>query len=460
MPVTNHDHGTRRVVAVPAKRFFVAMLVKDIELAPAIIDLVDNSVDGGKRLRPRPEPRRYEGLRVSVTVSSDRFVIEDNCGGIDLDSARDYAFRFGRPEDVEGPLGEVGQFGVGMKRALFKIGRRLLIESRTTRNTFRLPVDVDAWLADDAPNWSFELQEFDDQAGVDESAAGTTITVDSLYEAVAKEMGSERFPNRLREELRMRQARVISQGMEIVVNGAPVEPFEPTLQRGDRFTPISLHERIPVDGTHLDMRLYAGLVLLSEREGGVDDETAEDFRQPPEAGWYLYCNDRLLLRADRSRLTGWGEVAAAYHPQYRQFRGYVLLEGDAKWMPWTTTKTAVDEDSAVFRAVQLRMFHALQKVQSVMNRLKKETQTGREDLRPGVDALHAARPVPLEQLRESAAFVLPDPALRSQRATEKWIRYTVDPDDFQKVATDLGVSAAADVGRHTFRHYLDTQVDA
>ena len=38
------------VDARPTKRFFVRMLVRDIELVPAIIDLVDNSVDGAKRL--------------------------------------------------------------------------------------------------------------------------------------------------------------------------------------------------------------------------------------------------------------------------------------------------------------------------------------------------------------------------------------------------------------------------
>jgi DNA mismatch endonuclease Vsr len=70
-----------RVVALPAKRFFVGMLVKDIELVPAIVDLVDNSVDGAKRLRPRPDgswsdgfdQSRYAGLKISITVDAEHF---------------------------------------------------------------------------------------------------------------------------------------------------------------------------------------------------------------------------------------------------------------------------------------------------------------------------------------------------------------------------------------------------
>ena len=35
--------------ASPAKRFFVEMLTRDIELADAILDLLDNCVDGALR---------------------------------------------------------------------------------------------------------------------------------------------------------------------------------------------------------------------------------------------------------------------------------------------------------------------------------------------------------------------------------------------------------------------------
>ena len=35
--------------ASPAKRFFISMLIRDIELIPAIVDLVDNSVDAARQ---------------------------------------------------------------------------------------------------------------------------------------------------------------------------------------------------------------------------------------------------------------------------------------------------------------------------------------------------------------------------------------------------------------------------
>jgi Histidine kinase-, DNA gyrase B-, and HSP90-like ATPase len=446
------------VVAVPARRFFVGMLIKDIELVPAIIDLVDNSIDGGKHIRPDPATDRYAGLYIKLTVSADKFEIEDNCGGIDLDQARQYAFRFGRPEDIEGPLGEVGQFGVGMKRALFKLGDMFSVTSTTTKNAFTLPVDVAAWMADPAPDWSFELSDIDEAAEVDESATGTVIEVTKLHDVVSKELANAEFVNRLRNDLRLRQARVIAQGMKIFVNGDEVEQFDPELLSGPELNPIAIHEDIPVNGDMLDMKLYAGVIRLRETDAERDDDDAEGFRQPPEAGWYLYCNDRLLVAADRTRLTGWGDAAASYHPQYRQFRGYVFLDGPARLMPWTTTKTAVDEDSPVFKAVQTVMFDALTKSQAAMNRIKKERQSNPDGERPAFDAVQSAQPARVEGLAWSTKFVLPEAPPPRSGSNVKWIRYSVDPQDFDSVAAELGVTAAVDVGRSTFEHYLRTQV--
>src|ERR1051326_5430154 len=115
------DHPAGNVVdASPEKRFFIHMLVKDIELIPAVLDLVDNSVDGARGIRG---DERFDDLWVRLNIGPERFAITDNCGGIDIGTARSYAFRFGRPWDAVGVPGSVGQFGVGMKRALFKLGR-------------------------------------------------------------------------------------------------------------------------------------------------------------------------------------------------------------------------------------------------------------------------------------------------------------------------------------------------
>lgn len=126
----------RVVKANPTKEFFVNMLVRDILLKQAIIELIDNSIDGARSIR---ENNEYKGLEIVVKFNGERFEIEDNCGGIPVDVAANYAFRFGRPKSVQSSNTETtGIFGIGMKRALFKIGKNFAIHSTTRTSEFDL----------------------------------------------------------------------------------------------------------------------------------------------------------------------------------------------------------------------------------------------------------------------------------------------------------------------------------
>src|SRR5207247_6423856 len=129
------------------------MLTKDIELSRAILDLVDNCIDGARRTRPNG---KYSGLTIRIEVNKSKFRIADNCGGIDIRLAREYAFRFGRPSQTPTVKHSVGQFGVGMKRALFKIGRHFTVTSASATSRFELSQSVEEW-KEDVDNWDFKL---------------------------------------------------------------------------------------------------------------------------------------------------------------------------------------------------------------------------------------------------------------------------------------------------------------
>jgi hypothetical protein len=69
-----------QINAYPTKELFVSMLIRDIPLIRAIVDLVDNAVDGALRLRK--ESGDYSGLSIRIELDNDHFKIVDNCGGI------------------------------------------------------------------------------------------------------------------------------------------------------------------------------------------------------------------------------------------------------------------------------------------------------------------------------------------------------------------------------------------
>src|SRR5579859_2976462 len=126
------------IKASPTKEFFIDMLTRDIPLGRAIIDLVDNSIDGAKTIR---SDENYGGLFVELTLNKDNFIIKDNCGGFLLDVAQRYAFRFGRPPKEKFVEHSIGRFGVGMKRALFKMGKHFIVESKRSKDHFIVEVD-------------------------------------------------------------------------------------------------------------------------------------------------------------------------------------------------------------------------------------------------------------------------------------------------------------------------------
>ena len=160
--------------AYPAKEFFISMLTRDISLTDCILDLLDNSVDGARRSSAESRPKDLSKSYVHLELTSDHFEIRDNCGGIPLSDAKEYAFNFGRRKDAPRLSGEsIGIYGIGMKRALFKLGKKLHLESSSQSDSFQTTIDVESWEA--AKEWEFDLVP-----GAALEHAGTTIRVSDL----------------------------------------------------------------------------------------------------------------------------------------------------------------------------------------------------------------------------------------------------------------------------------------
>ncbi|MEO8218994.1 MAG: ATP-binding protein [Acidobacteriota bacterium] len=117
--------------ATPSKSFFIDMLTRDISVADAILDLVDNAVDKAVELEELDvtallyghQATSIAGRRIDISLSPDEFRIEDTCGGIALEEAEETVFRFGNPEERGADFG-LSVYGIGMKRAFFKHPRK------------------------------------------------------------------------------------------------------------------------------------------------------------------------------------------------------------------------------------------------------------------------------------------------------------------------------------------------
>ena len=227
---------TKMIKANPTREFFVNMLVRDILLKQAIIELIDNSIDGARTIK---KDNDFTGLKIAVDFDGDSFCIRDNCGGIPLDVAQEYAFRFGRPKEKETGNNETtGIFGIGMKRALFKLGDYFEIKSKTVTTSFEVKLDVEQWENEESNNWDFPFFSYQENLCNSLESTGTTITVSRLRKEISDDLKSRDFEKELIEHIQRRVGLDIDNGIIIEVNGKKLIGNHVKLVNGEDIQPV------------------------------------------------------------------------------------------------------------------------------------------------------------------------------------------------------------------------------
>ncbi len=430
----------RIIEASPTKDFFISMLIKDIGLSRAIIDLVDNSVDGARRIR---QSGNYNGLWVEIEVSKQFFKITDNCGGMGVELARDYAFRFGRPSDMEPTPHSVGQFGVGMKRAIFKLGRKFRIESKTSTSRFVVEEDVDDWKEE--KEWQFRFKELEEDRRFPSSETGTRITVKALHEAVAESFELDTFKSRLVKELQEAHIETMQNGLDIKFNEIAIQHHGLVLLNSRHLRPAHIRMAVGSGPSRMNIRLYAG----------IGDSN------PSAAGWYIFCNGRLVLAGDQTSTTGWGESVPRYHNQFARFRGYAFFDSrDASLLPWNTTKTGVDADSPKFRSVRLEMIKMMRPVITFLNHLDAEKSVEVTDAKPLEAAVTEAKSKDLTKIDTRATFLAPKSIPKPEAAQSGRIQYSKPLKEIRLVQQALKVRTLGQVGEKTFEYFFKRECES
>jgi hypothetical protein len=343
-----------RAEASPTKQFFVSMLTRDINLADAILDLLDNCLDGALRLaNGNSVDYALHFVRIELTVG--RFSIEDNCGGIPREVAKNYAFKMGREPDDErdSDTETIGMYGVGMKRAIFKMGREALVRTRYGNDTFEVPI-TSAWL--NAKGWDPLPINEPTEAREKLAEPGTVIHVHELYEGVSRHFANEAFENEVRTAISEHFTMFLQLGLKVELNGKPVEPVLVEVlvsKRDDGPAPFVFQKTID------DVLVSITVGLNTGRSLGTDNEDDADFegdRSSATAGWTVLCNDRAVIVGDKSRLTGWGDGIPLYHPQFAIITGIIEFRSKrADKLPVTTTKRALDTSSNVWLESLVKM---------------------------------------------------------------------------------------------------------
>lgn len=349
----------KTVDASPTKEFFVKMLTRDIGLEDAILDLLDNCVDGIIRSSHERSSKPYRNFKANIEFDAESFSIRDNCGGIPWQMSA-YAFRMGRPTNQTHAVDRtVGVYGIGMKRAIFKIGRQCTIFTRSANEQYEVTIPSD-WMEKEDAEWKFSV----DGPYEPDGEACTDIVVrelnDGIGEMFDKARSQKSFSASLKKAIAAHYAYIIEKGLVVTVNGEVVEPTTVRLafdkewkKHDDAIVPFVFEGKVD----DVDVYLAVGLTGRIPSRGRVGRERTGTTHPTSDPGWTVVCNDRIVLSGDRTKLTGWGEsTVPQYHTQFSSIAGIVEFSSDVpSKLPTTTTKTGVDTSSAVYLQAKTKM---------------------------------------------------------------------------------------------------------
>ena len=199
----------------PRKALFILAITKDIMLDSAICDLIDNSINAAKKLS---KFKSLKGYRVDLYIgqkNNDKydFVIKDNCGGIKREDAKNRAFTLGN-DFIDNKLG----FGIGMKRAIFKLADEFLLESYTLDDKFKIQMDVNKWAK--KPRWKTPIKENNSKESLE---PGVVISISKLNNKIEAELLSKEFERRLINTIKINFEFILEAGFEIYFKGEKIQ---------------------------------------------------------------------------------------------------------------------------------------------------------------------------------------------------------------------------------------------
>ena len=117
-------------------------------------------------------------------------------------------------------MGKLGAYGVGMKRALFKIGNKFDIVSQTAKEGFEVSLNLQEWAG--KKEWTIPITFI---KGTDSDAkAGTSITITELHEEVALRIKEGGVPKNILSDAATTYPYFLDRCVKLRIDGNDVPP--------------------------------------------------------------------------------------------------------------------------------------------------------------------------------------------------------------------------------------------
>ena len=243
----------------------------------------------------------------------------------------------------------------------------------------------------------------------------------------------------------------LHRGLSVEVDGKPVVGWAIELRQGGNFSPMRSTYVENIEGTEVTVEILAGMSAPPPDDSDPSDRLDSESR----SGWYIICNGRVVVAADKSDLTGWGtEGWPKWHPQYSGFIGILIFSAkDALALPLTTTKRSVDTSQPLFR-------RALPKMRSASKEWITYTNARKSQMEEAKALEKQAERVSIFEIPIRKETALPQLQAKPREKVAN-ILYTVPLKRAQALATAFGYVGMSykEIGLKSFEYAFDDLVE-
>ena len=377
----------------PDKRMFWSSIT-DYDLKTGVCELVDNAIDLWT------DESRTQPLAVRITLDAERQLISvhDDAGGIKHEELRLLIAPGGSRNNPNAEL--IGIFGVGGKRADIALGEHVEIKTRRKRQkSYQLDITKD-WL--ETEGWEIPAYEIPD------IRPGTTsVEISQLRKSFSQEQVDE-----IKTHLGATYAWFLHNGCTLTLNDENVPPLD--------FDRWAFPKDYPPRTAKFEVKLGSDKVHVEITAGLITDRDPER----ENYGVYMYCNHRLVVAGLKTREVGYfvpGE-AGVPHPDASLCRAIVQIQGSAKLMPWTSSKSGVNAAHPVFQRLRPTLIQLVSYFSSLSRRLKNEWAERVTPYTTGaIEPVAAAELAPAKKLNLPALPRVRQPKVEHLKARNKKI---------------------------------------
>jgi hypothetical protein len=348
----------------PTKEVVVDSLTRDASVEACVFDLLDNAVDAARNAAYADHPgdehpllESYDGFVIELSFDAGGLRIKDNCGGIPADALSHVALRFGQRSSHRYGI---GIFGVGLNRALFKLGGRSRIVTDTGTERSELELNIEDYIS--SADWEIPARRV-----ATRGLRGTDIWIGSPSTDISRKFGDHDWVAARIADVSERYGRLIEKGLSISVNGTRVESGIPEIREN---SPLAGERKFFRTGDDIGIYIEYGQHSGHRFRNEPDYDAEANKRLTGEYGWTVFCNDRAVLISDTSPVTGWD---TKFHSEFYGFVGHVsFVSADPSRLPWNTTKTGVDFSNPAYQAALNDMRSFAENWRSLSNKRKKK----------------------------------------------------------------------------------------